>query len=604
MTGGHREGKTMTWRAAIWLIGTTLAAPAALAAPTAPLAGASQAATSADERFRALANAEYAWRQSQIAANEDSPAGSSIHLPDVGPAAQAAKLKRWTETAAALQAIRVENLSPAEQVNYAVYKGQIDALLNEQKFCEYEKPLNADSSFWGDVAGTARGRFVEEKDYRNYIAMLREIPRYFDQQIVNMRAGLKRGFTPPQITLQGRDAGVAQVADAATAEDSPFYAPFKTLPAAIPANTQAALRVEAAAAIRVAVVPAHKKLRAFLRDEYIPGARKTLAAYDLPDGRAYYQSKIAEFVTLDKSPDEIHAIGLAEVAKIRARMQDVMKQVGFKGDLPAFLKFLRTDPQFYAKTPQELLDRAAWFAKMFDGRASQYFGHLPRSRFAIKPVPAELAPFYTGGRGGPGIYLVNTYNLPARPLYSLPALTLHESAPGHAFQMPLAAENTDLPAYRRDTYISAYGEGWALYAEALGEEMGMYETPYEVFGMLSYQMWRAARLVVDTGIHTKGWTRAQAQKFLHDNTALADHEIETEVDRYIAWPGQALSYYMGELTMLQARKRAEAALGPKFNIRAFHDAVLALGSVPLAEVDRRVDQLIKDGGKGPYPDEE
>jgi len=370
------------------------------------------------------------------------------------------------------------------------------------------------------------------------------------------------------------------------------------------AATQAELRSRGEAAIRDAVIPAHAKLLKFLRDEYIPGARTTLAAYDLPDGKAYYQSKIREFVTLDLPPDQIHQIGLAEVARIRARMLDVMQQVGFKGDLPAFLQFLRTDPQFYAKTPQELLNDAAWIAKTFDGKASQWFGRLPRSRFAVKPVPAEIAPFYTGGRGGPGIYLVNTYNLPSRPLYSLPALTLHESAPGHAFQMPLAAENKALPDYRRETYISAYGEGWALYCEALGEEMGMYKTPYETFGMLSYQMWRAARLVVDTGIHSQGWSREQAQRYLHDNTALADHEIETEVDRYIAWPGQALSYYMGELEIRKARAKAEQRLGPKFNIRAFHDAVLELGSVPLPVIDQRVDRLIAAGGKGPYPDDE
>jgi uncharacterized protein (DUF885 family) len=285
-------------------------------------------------------------------------------------------------------------------------------------------------------------------------------------------------------------------------------------------------------------------------------------------------------------------------------MEAVMAEVGFRGDLAAFLAFLRGDPRFYAKTPQDLLDRAAWIAKTFDGKASRYFGRLPRARFAIRPVPADLAPFYTGGRGGPGVYLVNTYNLPARPLYSLPALTLHESAPGHAFQMPLAAENTALPAFRRDGYLSVYGEGWALYCEALGEEMGMYETPYELFGMLSYQAWRAARLVVDTGIHAQGWSRERAQRYLHDNTALADHEIATEVDRYIAWPGQALSYYTGELAIQRARARAEAALGPRFDIRAFHDAILSLGSVPVAEIDARTAQLIRDGGRGPFPNPE
>ena len=239
-----------------------------------------------------------------------------------------------------------------------------------------------------------------------------------------------------------------------------------------------------------------------------------------------------------------------------------------------------------------------------DRKIGRFIGHLPRQRFGIIPVPDDIAPFYTAGRGGPGVYLVNTYDLPSRPLYSLPALTLHESAPGHAFQMPIAAENKDQPDFRRETYISAFGEGWALYTERLGTDMGIYQTPYEKFGMLSYQAWRAARLVVDTGVHHYGWTREQAQQYLHDNTALSNHEIETEVDRYIAWPGQALAYYLGEMTIMQGRRKAEAALGPKFNIRAFHDTVLALGSVPLPILTARIDQFIAEGGKGPYPDEE
>jgi uncharacterized protein (DUF885 family) len=285
-------------------------------------------------------------------------------------------------------------------------------------------------------------------------------------------------------------------------------------------------------------------------------------------------------------------------------MLDVMKEVHFQGDFPAFLTFLRTDKQFYATTPLQLLKEAAYIAKQFDAKASTYFGHLPRARFAIEPVPDDIAPYFTGGRGGPGVFLVNTYDLPSRPLYSLRALTLHESAPGHAFQMPLADENKDQPEFRRKTYISAYGEGWALYCEKLGLEMGLYETPYDRFGMLSYQMWRAARLVVDTGLHAKGWSREQAQAFLRDNTALSNHEIETEVDRYIALPGQADSYYLGELAIVRARARAEKALGARFNIRAFHDAVLELGSVPLSVIDQRIDRFIAEGGKGPYPDEE
>ena len=588
------------WRHALMLAIALLPVAGTAAAAKHPLRG----RESADARLRALYTAEYECRRRQEAANEDSGPGAPRGLPDVGPAAQAARLDRWTRTATALAAIPVADLSPAERVNRAVYKGQIDALLAAQRFREYEKPLNADSSFWGDVAEAARQPFASEADYRGYLAMLHDVPRYYEQQIANMRAGLKRGFTPARVTLEGRDAGVAQVVEAKSVDASPFYAPFRSFPATIPAATQAALRAEATAVIRDAVVPAHARLLAFLRGEYMPGARTTLAAFDLPDGRAYYQSKLAEFTTLDQTPEQVHRIGLAEMARIRGRMQQVMTQVGFKGDLPAFLRFLRTDPRFYATTPQALLDRAAWIAKTFDGKAARFFGRLPRSRFAIRPVPDEIAPFYTGGRGGPGIYLVNTWNLPARPLYSLPALTLHESAPGHAFQMPLAAENRALPAFRRDTYLSVYGEGWALYCEALGEEMGMYETPYELFGMLSYQAWRASRLVVDTGIHAMGWSREQAQAYLRENTALADHEIVTEVDRYIAWPGQAVSYYTGELAILAARRRAERALGAKFDIRAFHDAILSLGSVPLSEIDRRVDRLIVEGGKGPYRQED
>jgi len=376
------------------------------------------------------------------------------------------------------------------------------------------------------------------------------------------------------------------------------------MPDTIAAADQASLRAQGEEAIKNAVLPAYANLLKFVRDEYIPKSRVTLAAESLPDGKAYYKAQILEYTTLDMDPDAIHKLGLSEVARIHAQMLDVMHQTGFKGDFPAFLQYLRTDLKFYAKTPEELLMRAAWIAKKFDGVSAQYFGYLPRERFGIKPVPAEIAPFYTSGRGGPGVYLVNTYDLPSRPLYNLTALTLHESAPGHAFQMPIALEHKDMPAFRRETYISAYGEGWAVYAEKLGVEMGMYETPYDMFGMLTYQAWRACRLVVDTGIHSQGWTREQAQAYLHDNTALTDHEIETEVDRYIGWPGQALSYYLGEMAIERNRARAEKALGPKFNIRAFHDAVLELGSVPLPLIDQRIDRFIAEGGKGPYPDME
>jgi uncharacterized protein (DUF885 family) len=372
------------------------------------------------------------------------------------------------------------------------------------------------------------------------------------------------------------------------------------MPESFPPALAASLRAEGAAAIAQAVIPTHRDLLVFLRTQYIHGAREALDAASLPSGRDYYRSKILEFTTLDWTPEHIHGLGLSEMEQIHQRMAAVMAEVKFAGDLAAFLAHLRADPRFYVTTPQALLDRTAWIAKTFDGKAGDWFGRLPRRRFAIVPVPDDIAPFYTAGRGGPGVYLVNTYDLPSRPLYALTALTLHESAPGHAFQMPLAAENAALPAFRRETYISAFGEGWALYCERLGEEMGMYDTPYDRFGMLSYQAWRAARLVVDTGVHTQGWSRERAVAYLSDNTALSEHEIATEVDRYISWPGQALAYYLGQMTILAARRKAEAALGANFDIRAFHDTVLQLGSVPMPVLSARIDRFIAEGGPAPY----
>ncbi|MCC2957316.1 DUF885 family protein [Massilia sp. IC2-477] len=560
------------------------------------------AATDADARFKTIYTKEWKWRVSERLARADDDRGVSPALARVDAPAQEARRAYWQGILKELDAIKPADLSPAERINYAVYRAQIAALEEAQRFREYEQPVNADSAFWTNVTFGARRPFRNGEDYRNYLKQLAALPEYFAQETANMRAGLARGFTPPQVTLQGRDVALVPIAEAKTPQETVFFNPFKTMPASIPAAEQEALKAQAAQIIRDGVQPAYAKVLAFFRTEYLPKARTTLAAESMPGGKAYYQSKIVEFTTTNLSAEQIHAIGLAEMAKIRAEMHETMKKVDFKGDLPAFLAFLRTDPQFYAKTPKELLMHAAWTAKKFDAKADQYFGYLPRRRFAILPVPDDQAPFYTAGRGGAGSYWVNTYNLPARALYSLPALTLHESAPGHAFQMPVAQEQKGVPNFRR-AYISAFGEGWALYSERLGVEMGIYETPYEHFGMLSYQAWRASRLVVDTGIHAKGWTREQAQNYLMENTALAKHEVETEVDRYISWPGQALSYYLGQMAIQEARARAEKALGAKFDIRNFHDTVLQLGSVPLPVLQQRVDAFIAEGGPSPYPKE-
>ncbi len=556
----------------------------------------------ADARLQSIYSEEWKWREQQFADDEDAQKRIEDHLPKVDAAAQAQRLQKWQDVLQKLAAIPRAELSPAEQLNYDVYVPQIKALIADQQFHEYEMPVNSDTTFWTNLGSTARRTYRTTQDYRNWISQMKDVPRYFHEQTEEMRAGLKRGFTPPRVTLEGRDASLTAVTDV-TPEASLFYTPFKDMPGISEAD-QKALRAEAISTIQGTVQPAYRELLTFFRTEYFPGTRTTLAAYDLPDGKAYYRSRILNFTTLDEDPATIHAFGEAEVARLHGEMLGAMKETGFSGDFPAFLAFLRKDPQFYAKTPEELLMRAAWIAKRFDGKASQYFGLLPRARFAIKPVPEDLAPFYTSGRGGPGVYLVNTYNLPGRPLYNLTALTLHESAPGHAFQMPIALEHKQQPEFRQHTYISAYGEGWALYCEILGVEMGMYDTAYDRFGMLNYQIWRAARLVVDTGIHSQGWSRDQAIAYFREYTALPLHEIDTEIDRYIAWPAQALSYYLGEDAILKSRAKAQKALGEKFNLRAFHDAVLELGSVPIPVLQARVDRFIAEGGKGPYPEME
>lgn len=561
-----------------------------------------------DERFRAIYEAEWAWQKSfdpaEIYEDEKGERIGARFWPRVDPASQAERLAYLKQVQAQIEALDAAALSPVERVNLGIYREQVAVRIAQIEFREYEKPLNADTTFWTSVASSAPRNIRNETQARNWLARLHDVPRYFDDQIANMKLGAARGFTPPRATLEGRDKSITASYEGKTPEQSSFYEPFKNLPPSVSPAVRAEMQAEARNVIAEKVFPAYAKVHAYYTSKYYPRTTTDLAATNLPSGEAYYRAQIREFTTLDLSPDEIHEIGLKEVAKIRARMEEQKTRAGFTGTFPEFLAFLRTDPQFYAKTPEELLMRAGWIAKKFDAKAAQYFGRIPRARFAIRPVPDDIAPFYTAGRGGAGGYLVNTYNLPSRALYSLPALTLHESDPGHAFQGALADEQKGLPDFRRETYISAFGEGWALYTELLGEEMGIYETPYELFGMLSYQMWRATRLVVDTGVHAKGWTREQAQQYMLDNTALAAHEITTEVDRYISWPGQALSYYLGQMAIVEARAKAEAALGDAFDLRYFHDTILQLGSVPLPVMTARIDEWIAAGGPDPYPEDD
>ncbi|HEU4969848.1 DUF885 domain-containing protein [Sphingomonas sp.] len=557
------------------------------------------APNSADARLRALYEREWTWRQHELGRVQDKSGRwieGADHLPRVDAKTQAAHLAYWTQVLAELDKIPVDQLSSEEKVNAAVFRRSIQTLADNARFKTYEAPFNADTFFWSGLSPRSGG-FPDAQAYRNYIARVRDIPRYFDEEIANMRAGLKRGFSVPRVVVTGRDKTI--VPYLAAGAENPLLKPFASMPNSIPAAEQAALRAEGEQAVAQAAIPAYRELLDFIRNEYMTQARTTLAAEAEPDGKAFYQSQIEAFTTLDLTAEQIHQIGLKEVARISAEMEATKAQTGFRGSMPEFLKFLRTDPQFYPKTPHELLAFSAYVAKRVDGKLDEFIGFLPRRRFTILPVPPALAPIYTGGRGGLGSCLMNTYDLPSRPLYTLTALTLHECNPGHSFQGAVAAEAKGRPDFRRQTGFSGYGEGWALYMEWLGTKMGVYDTPYENFGRLSYEIWRACRLVIDTGIHHYGWTREQAQQYLRDHTALSEHEIETEIDRYIAWPGQALAYKLGEMLIRQKRAEAEAKLGTKFDQRNFHDAILALGSVPLSVLEARLDQFIADGGVNP-----
>ena len=499
-----------------------------------------------------------------------------------------------------LRAIDKKALAAQDQVSYAMLERDLSDDLARHQFRAYRIPITADSGFHTGLSRLPQDvPLATTQDYENYIARLRAIPAYFDQHVEHMREGLKTGFTCPRVALEGYDATMRPHA-VSDAEKSVFWKPFVSFPDGVPASEHARLRAAGREAITQSVAPAYQRLLEFFTREYLPGARTSLGASELPDGKAYYAWLVKHFTTLDTTPEKVHALGLTEVERIRREMDGVVQKVGFKGTFPEFLEFLRKDPRFYAKTPDELLKQASWIAKRMDGKLPSLFGRLPRQPYGVEPVPDDIAPKYTGGRyvGAPldgrraGTYWVNTYALETRPLYQLESLTLHEAVPGHHLQTSLAKELTGIPEFRRYGYVNAFGEGWGLYSERLGIEAGFYQDPYSDFGRLSYEMWRACRLVVDTGIHAMGWTRQQAIDYMSERTALSRHEITTEVDRYISWPGQALAYKMGELKIRELRSRAEKELGTRFDVRAFHDAVLANGSVPLDVLERQIDAWI------------
>ena len=492
-------------------------------------------------------------------------------------------------------------LSETEVISLKLLKFKLKDQIDYFTFERFLNPLLSDAGFHSNLNYSVRP-LSSYKAAKNYLNKLNAIPVFVDQHFVNLREGLEKGVSQPKVIFNGYESTYEDhiITDFS---DSYFYSPFKNLPENITQDQKDSILIAAKIAIENSVIPQFKRIKTFFEDEYLPKTRTSIGVSETPGGEAYYQNRINFYTTSTfYSAEDIHQIGLKEVARIKAEMRKIIKEVKFKGNFSAFLKFLRTDKQFYAKTPKELLMFARDIAKRADEQLPRFFKTLPRKPYGVAPVPDAIAPKYTGGRyvgssknsTNPGYYWVNTYDLPSRTLYTIPSLTVHEAVPGHHLQGSLNNELGDsIPQFRRNLYLSAYGEGWGLYSEFLAEEMGMYTTPYEHFGKFTYEMWRACRLVVDTGIHAKGWTRDEVVDFMSANTALSIHEINTETDRYISWPGQALSYKIGEIKIRELRKKAETQLQTKFDIRAFHEIVLEQGTVTLAILETRINNYIE-----------
>jgi uncharacterized protein (DUF885 family) len=522
-------------------------------------------------------------------------------LPRVTVTDAQRRLAAKREFAARLKAIDRSQLSPARQVDCEIFALLLDNEIAEYEFESYLIPI---TNRWGfHVEFPELPQRVPLKsvtDYENYIARLAAFEQYADDHIAVMRVGIEKGQVLPSIVLEGyRQPIEAHIVDDPT--KSLLYVPLTKFPEHIAASDRTRLAQEARDAISKSVVPGYRKFLSFMEQEYVPAARGSIGASALPNGREFYRHRVRQYTTLDLTPEQVHETGLAEVKRIRAEMDTVIKKTGFEGDFAAFVEHLRTDPRFYAKTPEELMKEVAYIMKKMDGELPRLFRTLPRTPYGLREIPAYIAPRTTsayynepaGDGSRAGFYYVNTYNLKSRPLFEMEALSLHEAVPGHHLQLALQQELTDMPKFRRFSGFTAFIEGWGLYAERLGLEVGFYQDPYSDFGRLSFEMWRACRLVVDTGMHYLGWTRQQAIDFMAANTALSLHNIESEVDRYISWPGQALAYKTGELKIRQLRQFAEKELGDRFDVREFHEVVLGSGSVPLTVLEQNVQAYVK-----------
>ncbi len=500
-----------------------------------------------------------------------------------------------------LAAVDPSGLSPQDRLNYLLFKHQTQTDIEEFPFHWWLVPLNQREGIQDENSLADSLRFKTVKDYDDWIARLVAFPAYMDQTIALMRRGIEEKIVQPKIVMRRvPDQIKRQIVE--KPEESLYYKPLKTFPDDIPAAEQERLKTAAAKAIAEGVVPAYRKFHAFFTQEYLPACFDEVGAWQLPRGEEFYALRCRVFTTTKLTPDEIHAIGLKEVARIRAEMEEIQRKVEFKGTFQQFLESLRTDKRHYYETPEELMEGYLALCKRVDPELPKLFRKLPRIPYGLEPIPQHMAPDTTAAYYRPpaadgsraGTYFVNLYRPEMRPKYEMEALSLHEAVPGHHLQIALATELEGVPEFRKFTGFTAYVEGWALYAERLGEDLGCYRDPYSKFGQLTYEMWRAVRLVVDTGMHHKRWTRQQAIDFFKENTAKTELDITNEVDRYIAWPGQALAYKIGELKIRELRANAEKRLGDKFDIREFHDVILRNGAVPLDVLEQVVEEWVPE----------
>jgi uncharacterized protein (DUF885 family) len=560
-------------------------------------------AQTADESLqRVIADYERFQRQyDPLSAGAEGDREALRRLPDATPEAEQAQRQQLVAFGERLGAIDARQLSGESALNHTLLTRIVKESIEEAGFDFGRIAFQNDSGFHtlADYVGRTT-TIASREDAEAWLARLQALPTYYEQNVANLQRGIKTRYTQPRIVVD-RVLQVARKQVEVKPEDSSLLLPFARMPASIPAAAQAEYRSKALAIVRDRIYPAQRAFAEFMAREYVPAARPAIAWRTTPNGEASYRYLVREQTTTDMTPDQIHKLGLEEVARIRGLMEKAIAATDFKGTFPEFLKMLRTDPRFYARTPAELLEKASEIAKRADDQLPRLFGTLPRLPYGVRPVPAEMAEGYTTGRywqgsmqmGQAGGYMVNTSHLDQRGLYELPALTVHEAVPGHHLQIALSQELSGLPYFRRNIGVTAFTEGWGLYSEFLGEEMGIYRDPYELFGRYSYEMWRACRLVADTGIHWLGWDIEQARRCFTENSALATHNIQTELERYISWPGQALAYKVGELRFRQLRREAEQSLGERFNIREFHDTLLLGGPLPLDVVELRVRDWIK-----------